>query len=306
MTISLILLKQISIMLIFMGIGYVLFQKQFITIQGSKELGNLLLYIILPSSIVKSFLIENIRDKTDDMLIALLLSFVTVLISLFLANFILKKDKISQFSASFSNAGFMGIPLVQAVFNQETIIYITSLIVIINLLQWTYGVFIMTGSYESIKFSSLGKNPIIISALAGVVIIMFNISVPEAITSTVLLCSGMNAPIAMIIMGIYLAQTNWRQMLLNKKVYRTTIVRLIIIPLITGICLFAINKDYYVIKMAIFIAAATPVGSNVAIFAHQNKLDYTNAVNEVCFSTIISIVTLPLMVKVVEMVFEYV
>ena len=103
----------------------------------------------------------------------------------------------------------------------------------------------------------------------------------------------MNTPLAMIILGTYLAKMNFREMFAAKSAYVCTILRLILIPAATLLVLSLIPGVKTEIRQVILIACGTPVGSNIAIFAKQYEKDYRLSVVTVCLSTICCIVTVP-------------
>ena len=102
------------------AIGYLFFKKNMITIQGSADMGKVLLYLVIPVVIVNSFWIERTQEKTMELLYSILLSIVAMGLSVLIGYlFFGKKDGISAFSSAFSNAGFIGIPLVTAAVGNE-------------------------------------------------------------------------------------------------------------------------------------------------------------------------------------------
>ena len=113
--------------------------------------------------------------------------------------------------------------------------------------------------------------------------------------------ASMNGPLAMIVLGAYLAQVPLRDLFTNRESYLCTAVRLLVIPALT-LLLFCLipggNRD---VRMTILLAAATPVGSNVAIYAQLYHKDYRASVTDVCLSTICSIATMPLILAVAQM-----
>lgn len=74
MDIALIILKQIIVMFLIMGMGFVLFKKGLITKDGSKTLANLLIYIILPCVIINGFITERTADKIKELGISALMA----------------------------------------------------------------------------------------------------------------------------------------------------------------------------------------------------------------------------------------
>ncbi len=297
MELSLIILKQIILMFIYMMIGFLLYKKKFVTEQGSKELGKILLYVILPVVIVKAYLVTFSVELLKGLVLSFMASLLALLLSMFLSRVVFgSRYPIEQFSSAFSNAGFIGIPLVEMTFNDSmAVFYVSSFVALLNILQWTYGIVVMTGKKDSIALKKITTNPIIISFLLGILLFFLPVELPEVLDSAVAAIASMNAPVAMIILGIYLAQMRLRDFFTDRAVYLCALMRLIVIPLATAAVL-ALIPGNEMLKMSVLIVAATPVGSNVAIFAQMEGLDHTQAVKDICLSTVLCIVTIPVVV----------
>ena len=297
MNISVILLKQIVIMFILISIGYFLCKKKMITLTGSAEIGKILLNLVIPVVIINSFWTERSLEKTQALLFSAIVSIVVMAVAVMISTFIFgKRDGISCFSSAFSNAGFIGIPLVQAVVGSDAVFYISVMIVLINFLQWTYGVFIITSDSSVMKPSSVARNPIVISVVIGIVFYFLNIPRNEMLNTLITDITCINTPLAMFNSGVYLAQSDLLGMLSNKTAWKVTLCRLVLIPLATAFVLKLLPFGSEELKVAIMLAAACPVGSNVAIFAQQYNKDYCSAVEQVCLSTVICLITIPLIV----------
>ena len=297
MELSLIILKQIILMLIYMMIGFLLYKKKFVTEQGSKELGKILLYVILPVVIVKAYLVTFSVELLKGLVLSFMASLLALLLSMILSRVVFgSRYPIEQFSSAFSNAGFIGIPLVEMTFNDSmAVFYVSSFVALLNILQWTYGIVVMTGKKDSIALKKITTNPIIISFLLGILLFFLPVELPEVLDSAVAAITSMNAPVAMIILGIYLAQMKLRDLFTDRAVYLCALMRLIVIPLATAAVL-ALIPGNEMLKMSVLIVAAPPVGSNVAIFAQMEGLDHTQAVKDICLSTVLCIVTIPVVV----------
>ena len=304
MEIVLLLIRQNLVMLIYLLIGFFLFRKKLVGVQGSADLGRMLLYVVMPTAIIKSY----IADFSPDMLAELAVSFAAALLSLILAILISraafrKEESLERFGAAFSNAGFIGIPLVQMTLGSDAVFYIASFVALLNILQWTYGVLIMTGDRSAVSAKKISTNPIVISFLIGLCLFFLPFTLPETLESVVTTVSGMNGPLAMIILGVYLAQIPLKSLFKDGVVLRCTLMRLVVIPLLTIPVLMIFPARYTLIKFAVLIAAVAPVGSNVAIFAQIYDLDYTRAVKKICLSTLLCIVTLPLISGIAGSIF---
>lgn len=289
------LLKQNILMLLYLLIGYFLFRKKLIGISGSADIGRMLLHIVMPAAILKAYM----TSYTPERLIGLILSFLAALLALLLAIFISriffkKEQAIERFGAAFSNAGFIGIPLVQMTLGEEAVFYISSFVALLNILQWTYGVFILTGDRNTFSFQKLRTNPVILSFLGGLLLFFLPVTLPDLLTEMIGSLAAMNGPLAMIVLGTYLAQVSPGSLFKEKLAYRSSFIRLILIPILTIILLGFFPAEYHTLKLAVLIAASAPIGSNVAIFAQLYGQDYTRAVKEVCLSTLLCMITLPL------------
>lgn len=303
MTIVSVLLKQIIIMFILMFIGFVLFKEKIISDQGSKDLGKILLYLIIPTVIVKNFMIEPTAEKVNELIFSILISVVCMIVSIVIAYlFFGKKDGISCFSSAFSNAGFIGIPLVLATLGGDAVFYVSMMIVLVNALQWTFGVYVMTNDKSFINPKKIITNPIVIAVVIGLIFFCLNIKVPKMVEESMTIISNMNTPVAMIVSGVYLAQADLKKMFLKLNNYYVSLVRLIVIPVACiALCKLLPNVELKII-LAILIAASTPVGSNVAIFSQTYNLDYKKAIEHVCISTLLCLVTLPVVIYIAMLV----
>ncbi len=299
MNVGILLLKQIVNMFILMCIGYVFYKKKMITDQGSKDIGKILLYLVIPLVVINNFCIERTAAKTAELFQSSVISFIAMLAAVVISHvFFGKKDGVACFSSAFSNAGFIGIPLVSAVLGQQAVFYISVMIVFVNALQWTYGVYVMTGDRNVISVRKIITNPIVLAVALSLVIYFSNAGgyVPAEVKSLFSLITGLNTPLAMMVSGVYLAQSDLIAMFGNKKTYLVCLFRLIVIPLVSLLLIRLLPFGTAELKLAILIAAAAPVGSNVAIFAQAYGKNYTEAVEQVCLSTILCLAALPLMI----------
>ncbi len=292
--ILLILLKQILIMFLLIGAGAVLYKAKKITEAGSREMGTVLLYLVIPCTIINAFITEYSPQK----LAAFGYSFAAAFVSLVLAMLISRllfgsRFRIEHFGCAFSNAGFIGIPLVSAVLGNIAVFYVSSFVALLNLFQWTYGVMVMTGKKDTISVQKIIRNPILISLVIGIAVFLLNIPLPAVLSQAVGMVANVNAPLGMLVIGVYLAQMKFTELFTDKIAYLASAARLLLIPLLTiGVLSLFVGMETE-IKLAVLLAAAAPIGSNVAIFAQQNDLSYTQAVKGICLSTLLSIATMP-------------
>lgn len=122
-----VVLGQILLMFLYLIIGYVLYRTGLITQEGSKALAHLLLYCVLPCVVLKSFCIEYSAKGAVELAVSVAAGAGVLLLSMAVSWLFFRKDPMAQIGVAFSNAGFMGLPLVTAVLSGEAVFYISIL-----------------------------------------------------------------------------------------------------------------------------------------------------------------------------------
>lgn len=295
MTLTIILLWQIAIMALLMAVGYGLRKKEFLTEQGTKDLGALLLRVIIPCVVMRSYMVEYTPQRLRELLLSAVLAAVGFALALAVAALVYgRKRPVENFAAAFCNAGFIGIPLAQAVIGEEGVFYVAATVALLNLLQATYGVWLLTGDRKAVSLKTVGRNPVLIAIGVGLVCFFLPIPVPQLVRTVLGHLAGMNTPVAMILMGTYLAQLPLSR-LADRRAWGPVALRLVGIPLMVLAAFWALPIGEKGLLLAAYLAAATPVGANICVFARQYDKDYEFSVVTVCLSTLLSVVTVPLL-----------
>ncbi|MCD8014767.1 MAG: AEC family transporter [Lachnospiraceae bacterium] len=296
MSMALIVVQQTVVMFLLMAAGYLLFKGGKITVEGSKCIASALLYLVIPCVIVNTFLVEATPEKIRALLLSAGVSALILILAAVISRVAFPKAPVDDFAAAFSNAGFIGIPLVQSVLGSEAVFYISAFIVLINLFQWVYGAPMMRGEKLEFNLRKLLVNPIVIGMVIGLAVFFLSIPVPSVVCTFLDDVQALNAPLAMLVLGVYLAQTDLLSMFRTARLYKMALFRLILIPALTMAVLFVLPAGWNELRMALLIAASAPTGANVAVYAQVNGGDYSYAVKCVTLTTLLSVVTLPLVV----------
>ena len=293
----LILVKQILQMFLLAGIGYLLFKGGKISLEGSKTIGNILIFASLPAVIINGFLIERTPEHVSGLLWSAVCSAVLLLVSILVAQFTFKKDGVGAFATTFANPGFFGIPLIVATFGQQAVFYAAPFIGFLNVGQWTYGVSRLNGQplLQGLQPKKLINAPFVLAILTGIFLFATQIPLPAIVRSCITTVAGMNTPLAMFTVGVYLAQTDLAKMIRRAVLYKISFLRLLLIPAISLLILSLLPASMQEMKTVLLIVASCPVGSNVAVYAQLHGKDYPYAVETVVISTILSILTIPFM-----------
>ena len=291
-----ILVRQILQMFLLAGLGYLLFRGKKITAEGSKALANILIYLSLPAVIINGFLV----DRTGEHLLGILWSGAAagalLLLSILISRLIFRRDAIASFASSFSNPGFFGIPLIIAFLGQESVFYVACFIAFLNVGQWTYGVSILTGQpiRQGFQLKKLIRAPFIIAILIGLFLFLTQLRPPQLLQSCLTTVAGLNTPLSMFTVGVYLAQADIPRMIRRRQLYLVAFSRLLLIPAVSLLLLTLLPAPLYSMKMALLLAISCPVGANVAVYAQLHGKDYAYAVETVVVSTLLSILSIPL------------
>lgn len=298
MEMILILGRQILQMFLLAGLGYALFKCGKISLEGSKALGNTLIYLALPAVIINGFCVERTGERALGMLWSAGAAAALLLLSIFISRLFFRRDPIAAFAGAFSNPGFFGIPLIVASVGQEAVFFVACFVAFLNIGQWTYGVSILTGRpvRQGFEPKKLIKAPFIIAILIGLLLFFTQIPLPGLISGCLSAVAGLNTPLALFTVGIYLAQTDMAGMIKKKKLYLLSCVRLLLIPLAALALLSLVPDTLRDMKTALLLAIACPVGSNVAVYAQLHGQDYPYAVETVVISTLFSLFTIPAVV----------
>lgn len=292
-----IVFQQTLTMAIYMLGGFALFKGGKITKEGSKSLANLLVWLIIPAVIINSFCVELSLEKLRALGLSALLAAVALAVSAAISHFAFKKSPVDNFAAAFSNCGFMGIPLVRAGFGDEAVFLLVGFVVLLNLLQWTYGAALLKGDKGAVSLKGVLLNPITVGTAAGVVLFVTGLGsrLPGVLGGAIGGLAALNSPVAMLVLGIYMAQTSLKETVMSPRLYVLSAVRLLLIPAVTLALLTPLPVDL-TMKYVILLGASAPVGANVAVYAQLYGKDYSYACRTVVLSTVLSILTLPVLV----------
>lgn len=296
-----ILPQQTIIMFALMLLGLLLSRRGMITEQGSRDLSNVLLYAVIPCVILRSYMSEFSMEKLRAMGLSALIAVIAFAASIAVAYLTCgTRHRIENFAVAFGNAGFIGIPLVTAVFGPEAAFYVVSFSTFANLLQWTYGIVIISGKKETMNLRMVFVNPVFISMVIGIALFVLQPTLPTVVTGTIGYIADGNTVLAMIILGYYLSKVQLRGLFADVRLYLFSALRLLVVPAVTILVFLPFPFARGEITLITLIAAATPIASSTAIFAQKFDQDYRRAVSYVCLSTILSVATLPLVMLFAE------
>ena len=294
MQMALIIMKQTIVMALIMAAGFVLYKAKKITLEGSRVMANLLVWLIIPVTLIRSFCMEFSTEKLIMLGESFVLSALILAVAMVIAYLTTRKNNIDLFAVTFCNCGFIGIPLVTAAIGEYSVFFLGALLVLFNLLQWTWGTAVMKKEKMNLSFKSLLSNPFQYAAIIGLFLFTTGLGVklPYVVSNAMTHISALNTPISMLVLGVYLARTKILELFTKPRLYLLSVIRMWLIPLVT-LAVFWLIPIPTEIRMTLLISAATPVGANVAVYAQMYNADYPHACQTVALTTILSIVMMP-------------
>ncbi len=308
-----IIINQIITMLIILLVGVLVFRTGLVDEHANTKLANLLLLVVNPIVTFCALQTDYSPELVRGLLISYALAVVSHLIMILLSNLLIRKEGndnygVERFSIMYSNCGFIGIPLIQSVFGAEGVLYLSAYLTVFNVFVWTHGVSLMREKEPAAKATLAGslktllKNlctPMIFACLFGLLFFFLRIRLPDLLLDTLNTIGNMNTPLAMLIAGISVAQTHPAAMLKNIRIYLVSALKLLIMPAIVFLILLIIRVDSMV-ACTILIASACPIAATCTALALRYGKNNTYASELYAFSTLCSLVTIPLFIFLAE------
>lgn len=298
------ILDQTIIMLILIMVGVLCFKAHIISRESNKDLSKLVLQVVNPAVIFMSYQTDYKSELVRNLLLTFALSVGSMAILIAAAYiFIRKKEdretEIERFSAIYSNCGFMGIPLMNALFGMEGVFYLTAYITVFNIIVWTHGIILISGEKDIKKVIKVFYSPTIISIVLGIICFFLKLRLPEVPSRAFNYVVQLNTPLAMIVSGVTMAETDIPELLKNKRVYMVCALRLLLLPVILSVLLSLLPLDEKV-RMTVIVAAAAPPAAMCTLQCIRYGRNSVYASELFTAGTVFSVATLPMMVRITE------
>lgn len=303
---AVIILEQTIIMFILIFFGAGMFKCGIFTARGGKQLSDFVMRAVCPVLIFTSFQKDYNPQLSRGLLTAFLFSAIAFVIMIFLGAVTLRRKNrgenyaVEQFAVAYSNCGFLGIPLVEAVYGKDGVLFLTAFIALYNLFSWTHGVMLMTGKMNFRSLVNAVKAPAVIATLLGIICFFLRIRMPELVMQPLNYISSLNTPLAMVVSGIMIAQSDIAAALKKPGLYISCVLKLAVAPLLVIAALVPFCADT-VVTNSVIIAAAAPSAASTIMFASRYGKNSVYAAEIFTLSTVLSIVTMPAMLLVAQL-----
>lgn len=296
--------QQVLVLFILIGVGFACGKKGILTDESSKKITDIVLYVVTPCVMISAFQREFSMHLLGNILITALCATASIAATVFIAKLIFHdkntaRKKVLQFSAIFSNCGFMSLPLQKAILGDDGWFYGSIFVAVFNVIVWSYGLVMMSGDKKQMSVKKLAFNPGIVGVLIALIIFVLRIKLPYIISQPIDYLAALNTPLPMLIIGFYLSQTDLKKAFTDAGAYLAMAVRLAVVPLLSMFVMHLLNVDP-TIMIACVIASSAPTAATTTMFAAKYGRDVELSVSIVASTTLVSIITMPLIVALAQ------
>ncbi len=299
-----IVLNQAIIMFILILVGAGCFKLNLLSKESISQISGLVLKVVNPIVILMAYQKEYKPELVHNLGRTFVLSLVSYLIAMAVAYLgIPEKENretvIERFSCIYSNCGFMGIPLVMAMFGYDGVFYLTAFLTVFNALVWSHGVMQMSGEKSLKSLAKVLRSPAIIAIIIGMILFFAQIELPSVIAETFEEIGSLNSPLAMIVAGATIIQTDLLKVFRKPRVFYICFLKLLLIPVLTVLAfqLFPYDKTVEMTVLAAIAAPSAAICTMQCLNYHRNAA-YASELFGV--TTLFSIATMPLMMIIYE------
>lgn len=301
---------QIFALFALMAVGYALARFGVVEQGAVKGMSALIVKATLPALIVMSMQKPFSGELFGEAMVTLAVAtlFYAGIIGLsFGAAALLRVDRrragAFAFGLSFSNCAFVGFPVVESILGADALFLTSIHNILFNVLTFSVGILMISGGSRIGRGSAGGGGGVslaklfninVIAAIAGFVLFLFSVRIPEILAIPMRMIGGLTTPLAMVVTGAMLARTPIRSVVGDWRLYAVSALRLLVWPAITAVVLrlFGVSGQLYAITV---IVAAMPSASNTSMIAEVYGGDTGTASSVVFLTTLFSVVTIPLL-----------
>ena len=299
-----VLLQQMGILFVYMMIGYVACKKEYFDQEFGKKLSWLVVNVANPMLAISAVVNNEEQIAKKDFYVTVLLAICFYAFFLILAQILprligVQKSDIGVYKmmTTFNNIGFMGFPVIAAAYGNGALIYAVPFSIMFNILCYTWGIQTLCGGGEKGNWKRI-INIGTISGIISIVLFFMQIPVPKMICSLSAGLSNLTGPLSMLVIGISIAAMELKDLFTDVKLLKFALIKLLAVP-VAAMLLVCQVIDNRLICEVFLVMMATPAAIMCAILSQQYGGDYELAAKGVALTTILSVVTMPIVSEIV-------
>lgn len=294
------------VLFLIMMVGFVCRRTGILNKDASKLLSGIVVNVANPALILSSSMNPETTIEGKELALTFGLAIGLYLIYLLLAEIIprvmrIESDDFGVYKVMtvFSNIGFMGFPLLSAMYGSESLLYASLFTIPYNILIYTYGVSALVkhekiteekrGSIQWSKIFNIG----VIACILALILYFTRLPMPAVLENVVDTLGSLTAPLSMIVIGDAMSQMKLKELFADKKLMLFSGIKLLVIPIIALVFVKMLDMSPMLTGVCM-VMLATPVGSMTAMLAQQYDGNYELASKGVALTTLLSVITMPI------------
>ncbi len=299
-----ILLEKLIQCMLLLGLGFLCGKLGMVDETANRKLSGLLLNVVSPCVILSSYRIEATPALLHNMLLALLAGALSGAALLGGARLFIRRSRpdwrVERMCVAYGNCGFMGLALISQMFGPEGVLYTTMYITVSTLLLWTHGVILMSGAADRQTVMKNLLTPSLISVFLGLAMFIARLRLPALLGDTMEMVGNMNTPMAMLVAGVCIAESDVRAAFSRPRFYYAVFLHNLLIPLVLVLILKALPFMDKEVALVDVILTATPTASASITFALRYRQNHQCAAEIFALSTVASVGSIPLIYLLAE------
>lgn len=299
------ILSQMLVLLLMMVLGYFACRYKLLDEHVNASLSKVVLNVTLPAQIITSFAAEGMELAGAEVGRALGLSVLVYGVYIVLAWGLVRLLKVPeadrgtyQYMVVFSNIGFMGFPVVIAIWGADKLVYAVLMNIVFNLLVFSYGIKLITSGRTDGQGFSWRKliNMPMVSAVLALLLFFAHLSLPGVVNSALYTLGDATTPMAMLILGCTIAEMPIRELFEEWRVYAVVAAKLLAMPLLIFLLLGPLTPKGDIMAQILVILSGMPVATNATMLSIEYGGNIKLVSQGIFFSTVFSVLTIPLLV----------
>ncbi len=285
--------------------GAVLKKRGVIDEAGKRCLSDLCINIVIPCNIFKSCLIEFNMDILRSCSLLLLSAVLMQVLCLLLNRSLFERydsqrKKVLQYCTIVPMSGFLGNPIAEGIYDQVGVLYTSIFLIPMRIVMWSMGTsYFVAGEGTDKKkvLKNVLTHPCLVAIYLGILCMVTQIQLPSVITETVRYIGNCNSALSMFIVGTILTDVPLRS-IFSRDTVLFSVLRLGLLPAAALGLGLLLGLETAPLGVSVLMTGM-PAGATAAIFAAKYGSDAPFATRCVVFTTLLSMVTLPLWAAVV-------
>lgn len=282
-------------------LGWLLTKLRLLDANGSSVLSTLVVHVFNPALIISSVLNGGLQGESDTVIEAIVCGILLYALLVFIAVLFYARSKapaeevsICKMIMIFANTAFVGYPILRALYGDFAVFVFSLMHLPFNVLIFTYGrALLEKGNKKKLSVKdllSIGT----ISSIIALILYFGNISLPDPCVDFFSVLGDACVPLSMIVIGVSLSKASWKDIIQCRSINVAVFLRLIVLPVLLALITIPMPISDFNRELLV-ISGALPAGSMVVVLAKEYKANDRIASAGVFSTTILSVITIPLM-----------